>query len=440
MIEISPYFTPSLRSGPMPSQFHDLDLQDIQFLIQTAAIDRDGEAFGTESYEPTVVLDGAIDAAQAMPLINAVLPFEACLYHQILPLYVEGNQLFLGMVNLEDTAALDYARKILGFLKYQVITQTIPSDAHHKILSAYLSLQSQRESMPALPRPQSEASRPNAPDQAEIEELMNELTVEVSLAETVEYPLEEVSAETLQLREQDALTQWPIAFQSKPPQAPRHPAPAKPATPPIPAIPGSALPELQIQPVSGDIRSLSPQDFLQALLLKAVQSGVGRLFLARQDDCGRVIWTESGEVKAVLENIDVAQLQGAIDALKVLTHLPNQPVREPVEVEIERLYQRQRVLLRLRIAPKATGEEATLQILRGAALKFYQQQQMKILSRDTMTIAAQLRHKVTELQKRAQTALVSNDEALMPELDRVIEDLTQQLTDIKDIRSTMGQF
>jgi hypothetical protein len=432
----------------MPSQFHDLDLQDIQFLMQTAAIERDSEAFGTESDEATVVLDGAIDVAQAMPLINAVLPFEACLYHQILPLYVEGNQLFLGMVNLEDTAALDYARKILGFLKYQVITQTIPSDAHHRILSAYLSLQSQRESMPALPRPKSETPMSNAPDAAEIEELINELTVEVSLAETVEYPLEEVPAETLQLREQEALTQWPmvydrpevIAFHSKPPQATSSSEPEKTATPPIPVIPGSALPELQIQPVSGDIRSLSPPEFLQALLLKAVQSGVGRLFLARQDGCGRVIWTESGEVKAVLENVDLAQLQGAIDELKTLTHLPNQPVSEPVEVEIERLYQRQRVLLRLRIAPKATGEEATLQILRGAALKFYQQQQMKILSRDTLTIAAQLRHKVAELQKRAQTALINDDEAIMPELDRVIEDLTQQLTDIKDIRSTMGQF
>jgi hypothetical protein len=432
----------------MPSQFHDLDLQDIQFLMQTAAIERDSEDFGMESDEATVVLDGAIDVAQVMPLINTVLPFEACLYHQLLPLYVEGNQLFLGMVNLEDTAALDYARKILGFLKYQVITQTIPSDAHHRILSAYLSLQSQRESMPALPRPKSETPMSKAPDAAEIEELINELTVEVSLAETVEYPLVELPTATLQLREQEALTQWPIAFHSKLPQAPSptekpatpQPVTSQPATPPIPAIPGSALPELQIQPVSGDIRSLSPQDFLQALLLKAVQSGVGRLFLARQDGCGRVIWTESGEVKAVLENVDVAQLQGAIDELKTLTHLPNQPVNQPVEVEIERLYQRQRVLLRLRIAPKATGEEATLQILRGAALKFYQQQQMKILSRDTLTIAAQLRHKVTELQKRAQTALINDDAAIMPELDRVIEDLTQQLTDIKDIRSTMGQF
>jgi hypothetical protein len=435
----------------MPSQFHDLDLQDIQFLMQTAALERDGGEFGTESYAPTVVLDGAIDVALALPLINTVLPFEACLYHQILPLYVEDNQLFLGMVNLEDTAALDYARKILGFLKYQVITQTIPSDAHHRILSTYLNWQSQRESMPALPRPQSEAtdmsvSMPTAPAPAEIEALINELTIEVSLAETVEYPLRGLPAATLQLPEQEALTQWPmvydrpevIAFHGKPPQPPKS-AEAEPATPPIPVIPGSALPELQIQPVSGNIRSLSPAAFLQALLLKAVQSGVGRLFLARQENgCGRVIWTESGEVKAVLENIDVAQLQGAIDELKVLTHLPNQAVSAPVEVEIERLYQRQRVLLRLRIAPKATGEEATLQILRGAALKFYQQQQMKILSRDTLTIAAQLRHKVAELQKRAQMAVVSDDAAIMPELDRVIEDLTQQLTDIRDIRSTMG--
>ncbi len=60
-------------------------------------------------------------AAQVNPdlafrLIDSILPFEACLYHQILPLSLEGSRLKLGMVNLDDSAALDYVRRILSYM------------------------------------------------------------------------------------------------------------------------------------------------------------------------------------------------------------------------------------------------------------------------------------------------------------------------------------
>ncbi len=466
---------PNLETADLAIQ--DLDLQDIHFLMETAAIGLEGiglEDMETAEYDPTMVVNIAIDVNKAFPLINQVLPFEACLYHQILPLDIEDNQIFLGMVNLDDSAALDYARKILAFLKYKVITQTIPSDAHHRVLSAYLSHQAKLQSTPALPPPstpepvaaaeseslrvepvvepgdetglespesgpESEAqSGPESEAQSEVQseaQLQFEPIVEPeSLAED-----HDDTPETLQLLYQDALTQWPIARHAPPnplAAASHHPSQAKP-TKPIQAIPGSALPELTLQfSPHQPLRSLPPQEFLHALLAKVIHSGVGRLFLAKPEGKGRILWTESGMVKAVLADLDIGQLQGAIDELKVLTHLPILPVQTPVEVEIERIFQRQRVLLRLRITPKPTGEEATLQILRGAALKFYQQQQIKTLSRDTLTIAADLRQKMAELQRRTQTdtTVGENERAIVAELDRVVAHIEQHLSEIKQIR------
>jgi hypothetical protein len=430
---------PSYWDADMIAQFQDLDLQDIQFLIET---DDDHDDAAIEHDAATIVVSSTIDAQTAFPLINAVLPFEACLYHQILPLYIDGNALYLGMVDLEDTAALDYARQILVFLKYKIITQTISTAAHHEVLSAYLSDQSRRRSQLAIAAPK--VVEPVTP------EPMTPAELTAANEETAVLDLELPS--TFKLPDQAALTQWPIALHAARRPAARlfqpPPRSSKPESKPAP-LPGSALPALVIPapPTNVSLRSLSPQGLLDALLLRVIQSGVGRLFLVRQNGTGRVLWTESGVIKATLENLDLDHLAGTIVALKHLMHCPIGPAIEgveeaPIEVEIERIYQHQRVLLRLRLTPKETGEEATLQILRGAALKFYQQQQIKTLSRDTISIVAQLRQKMAELQKRTSTAhlfdrqTLNQDSDVRPQLDEAIQDIEKQLTQIKQLRAT----
>ena len=87
-----------------------------------------------------------------------------------------------------------------------------------------------------------------------------------------------------------------------------------------------------------------------------------------------------------------------------------EPVTEPLQVEIERCYEKNQLLLRLRLMPKwedneVVGEDATLQILRGAALRFYQQQQRTHLRRDTFLVAKNLQQKVRALQERSNPAI-----------------------------------
>ncbi|MFM2431784.1 MAG: hypothetical protein RLZZ511_2997 [Cyanobacteriota bacterium] len=423
----------------MASEFHDLDLQDIRFLMETAAVPIGDSAIvqtmtstspsavaSRSSYfvpnniistqgqpegddEPTVVMSTSIDMERAFPLINTILPFEACLYHEILPLHRQDDELYLGMVNLEDTEALEYARRMLGFLKCHLIPQTITIETHRDVLSRYLNQQQQRLNTPALPQPS--APDPSTPaieqpaaiesDEPEPDESeLNESELNESELDTVAIDLEAATGGSA-------------------------------------ALPGSALPELVLQapPSRQPWQSLNGDALVQGLLLRMMGSGVGRLFLVHKGQFGQVLWTENGAAKMVLEQVAIAQFDQAIAALKAMTHLADDPVTKPTEVEIERFYQRNRILLRLRIVPKNGGEEATIQVLRGAALKFYQKHQAQNLHRDTQAIVQQLRHKVMQLSQRNQSDGI--DRSTLPDIDRTIANLEAQLSELKQLRDRL---
>jgi type II secretory ATPase GspE/PulE/Tfp pilus assembly ATPase PilB-like protein len=150
------------------------------------------------------------------------------------------------------------------------------------------------------------------------------------------------------------------------------------------------------------LTTLPPQELLHELLGRALHSGIGRLYFERQLHHGRVLWSQSGVLQSVLEDLDATTFQGLINELKLMNHLSLIPIKVPKQVEIERLYQQTRLLLRFRFMAGEYGEEATLQVLRGAALRFYQQQQLVKLERDALTIARQLQTKMSEIRDRAQ--------------------------------------
>ena len=76
---------------------------------------------------------------QMFLLIEGILPFEACLYYQVLPLSIEGSSLNLGMVNSDDTKAADYVRRQVSYINCSIVSRPISSDWHREILSKFLS-------------------------------------------------------------------------------------------------------------------------------------------------------------------------------------------------------------------------------------------------------------------------------------------------------------
>jgi type II secretory ATPase GspE/PulE/Tfp pilus assembly ATPase PilB-like protein len=210
---------------------------------------------------------------------------------------------------------------------------------------------------------------------------------------------------------------------------------SEPLSPSKLPIPGSALPTLEI---STDylnsnpehLSSLPPAQLLRELLGRIFTGGIGRLYFERCEAMGRILWSQNGVLQSVLSDLPLSSFQGVINELKQLTHLPMTPVQKPKQVEIERLCQQTRLLVRLRVMPNAHGEEATLQILHGAALKFYQQQQVANLSRDALNIAKDLQQKVREIHDRTQADAQLPDQANLTQVLQIIE---QQIAALKQL-------
>ena len=333
-------------------------------------------------------IDGTreLDTEQMFRLLDSILCFEACLYHQVLPLTLEGSRLRLGMVNPEDTVAVNYFRQILSYINCSLVSQPISTSTHQSMLSAYLSY---KESNPANKRSLA-ASRP---------------TAQVTAQSLGEKPsrVNQNNQPTFILVDTEALN-FPKAA-----RVDSHPQSAVQAT-----CLDSAV----------EVLTIPPKKLLQELLGRVLAGGIGRVYFERQFAQGRIVWSHNGVLQTVLEQVPLSVFQGVLDELKLLTHLPLDPVQEPKQLEIECFYQQNRLLLRLRVMPGTHGEEANLQVLRGTALKFYEQRKLPHLSRDALALAQQLQRKVNELRRvHLNPSLSYGQLETLPALKQLLESL-----------------
>jgi hypothetical protein len=417
------------------------------------------------------------DTEQIFRLIDSILPFEACLYHQILPLSLEGSRLKLGMVNLEDAAALDYVRRILAYMNCSLVPQTLASPIHHAALSAYLKYTGQKQSasseskndskslgqpgekkliQPPSDTPSKSDAKPQIAPKPAVErdphssptllvdspEDLNFQDIEVANPQAPPPTILDAPDRSLPLDAANgAGDPFPV------PLMPNAEVSAPGEVPPEIPSPGESLPVLEVnaQHLSDPVEvllTLPPPQLLQELLGRVLVGGIGRLYLERQPgserhpNAGRILWSQNGVLQSVLEELPGETLQGVINELKQLTRLPPVPVQKTRQVEVERLYLRHRLLLRLRVMPGAHGEEATVQVLRGAALKFYQQQQLASLSRDALGIAQELQRKVNEMRVRTRfyPMLTADQLDILPALDKVLKSVESQLEALKTLQ------
>lgn len=419
-----------------------------------------------------------MDTEQTFRLIDSILPFEACLYHQVLPLSLEGSRLRLGMVNLDDAAAMDYVRRILAYMNCSLVPQVIVSDTHHAVLSAYLNYTGQKKQAQAAANQakqpaqisspitakatvQSEAAKASDSSSSAKLDRNAQPTLIVDSPEALSFF--ELDLEQSQAKHPSALPDLAandVPLQADPNQTailedlhplapPAMPVPSavpelvrqSQGQPAVTPLPGDALPILDIDPTHlhqpvETLVGLPPKKLLHELLARVLVDGIGRLYFERQQQHGRILWSQNGVLQSVLDQLSPTVFQGVINELKLLTHLPLLATNRPKQVEIERLYQQNRLLLRLRVMPGTHGEEATLQVLRGAALKFYQQQQLSNLSRDALGIAQQLQNKVNEIRHRTRFNPMLSIEhlELLPALNEVLKSVDEQLEALKALQ------
>ncbi|NEQ51786.1 MAG: hypothetical protein F6K11_16865 [Leptolyngbya sp. SIO3F4] len=378
------------------------------------------------------------DLEQMFLLIEGILPFEACLYYQVLPLSIEGSSLNLGMVNPDDTKAADYVRRLVSYINCSIVSRPIASDWHRGILSKFLSHSAKNRQSSQLTQSQTGATTNTF---EELPTLVVGAPTEIvenpprgvlgkqptSMAKTdrksdssirhsvVENHINNVSEKTSEAPlsielEGDNLKSEPVDIQS-PDKAPLEPD----------------LKE------NSELSQSSPKALTQSLLKRIItQEGIGRLYLERQSTNCRILWSKDGVMQAVVDNISHQLFQGVINELKRIMSLSLIPVRKAKQIEIERIHNQKRILLRFRVMPGTYGEEATLQILRGAALKFYQQQQMDNIGRDALGIARDLQQRIDELRTQAQRDLDVQDtkKKTLPKIMTMLRQMEQQLNEI----------
>jgi type II secretory ATPase GspE/PulE/Tfp pilus assembly ATPase PilB-like protein len=401
------------------------DIQEEQGRNDTKCPIRDGESFASAQSPHSTNGDGVErplrDYEQVFQLIENILSFEACLYHQILPLKKEDNNFLLGMVNPQDSAALDYVNRVISYMNCTMVTQPITDEIHRKILSAYLNY---KNTSLAVTKPTEKSS--DFSQQDEVTTIGDQLNSRNTQPKSNQQSIWELGQPQTS---KSSITQSsnPSVFSLK--------TEATSGTETINHLPvlQAPIPE-QFTPIE-ELAALPPKKLLEQLLGRVLLGGIGRLYLERQPFQGRILWSENGVLQSVLEKLPLSVFQGVLNELKRFASLPITTLAEPKQVEKECLYQQDRLLLRLRVMSGMHGEEATLQVLRGAALKFYQQQQLARLSRDTLAVSQQLSYKLHELKQRLVLSqnLNSGQLEVFNALNQLLQNLDHQVRILTEI-------
>lgn len=358
-----------------------------------------------------------MDTEQMFRLIDGILPFEACLYYQFLPLALEGKYLKLGMVDPHDSSALDYARHILAYLNCSLKTEQITTETHQLMLSAYLNHSQTAKGT----RKSTSKSKKKLPPPEKPTLILEDLdSPAVSDSSTNETPATMASK---------AVSCTPIDVSLVSSQKPQDEEELMAMTSGEITLPLEVA-ALHLSEPMEFIATLPPDRLLQELLGRVLMGGIGRLYFERQPDSGRILWSQDGILQSVLETLSVSLFQDLIIELKLLVNLPLHPVIQPQKVEIERQYQDECLLLRLQVMPGSHGEEATLQVLRGAALKFYQRKKLEKLGHESLKLAHVLRRKLKEMRDSSFRYALPIEE--QPDLKQLLKCLDQQIDCINE--------
>ncbi|MEQ9371713.1 MAG: hypothetical protein RIG63_22180 [Coleofasciculus chthonoplastes F3-SA18-01] len=544
MLKIEVGLTAHLFANPKPESLYyltpgasepiDTQAGEITMLPSPQDPERADTPVQSKSSSQASELSG-VDTEQMFRLIDSILPFEACLFHQFLPLSLEGKYLKLGIVDPHDSTALDYVRRILAFMNCSLKVEQITANTHTAMLSAYLNQghletapkrqRSKRQQSiprseqatliiddaslaedeanqpePSTPSPQAAAQKHNStpvasqPQPSDAAHLTEDETTEpqpstssanaatasqpptsheVSQTENEAVQPEESKAaaktnnnspareskptliidDIRQLQEElNQSSDVPNLEDSQPSVAtPQPTSPSSnhsPAQPPPPSgktvsaqtaltpvfqrsLPTKALLSLDVNPLYlsrpiAFLATLAPHQIVEELLGRLLQGGIGRLYFQRQSERGRVVLRQDSSSQSVLDKLSLSVFEDIIIELKRLVNLPLQPITQPKQIESERLYQQESLLLCLRLVPGTHGEEATLQLLRGAPLNFYQQQKVERLGQDAIKLAGQLQHKLNEIRDRSYRYSIPPVDTL-PTLNQLLHHLDIQL-------------
>jgi len=353
-----------------------------------------------------------MDSDRILELIDDVLPFEVCLYYRVIPLKVTPDRVHLGMVEPDDLLALEYLNQLFHHVGRNVVAKAISMDAHQFVMSSYLDRTSQRQ--------REEGHSPPPLDWLK------------SVRDQIPTATPEISTDDRQ------------GFNDETPPSKTVATSATSAT----FIPRDDLKLFEIQPEPPHLPVsmlviLPPDRLLPALLAQVLSSGIGRLFFERREKQGSILYSQDGVRQSVLDALPVDLFEDTLDRLKQFMELdavPEPQACDPTsaspkdqrESDSEFIYRDERVLLRLRVMSGNYGEEATLQVLRGKAMEFYQEKKIEEWSLAAVTSAKLLKFLVRKIRSaylhRAPRA--GHNLTFLPQLEYLLDQLETEMEDL----------
>jgi type II secretory ATPase GspE/PulE/Tfp pilus assembly ATPase PilB-like protein len=323
---------------------------------------------------------------QTFELIDSFLSLRHCLFYQVLPLELNDNCLTLGMVNLENQQALNYLEFLVTERNYSLNKKQIDWRTFQSIVLAYSS-----------------HSRINRPEKNKIESDDSETKISRSIEQlktklATKNPLQDrptliiSSPKKLNIENSNSLS---IEKDSSVLEEKTDKSVVDRSLENIPSLEVQAI---YLEAPAEFLTTLSPQLLWRELLGRMLGVGVGKLRFERQQNFGCITLSQNGVTQLSIDKLDLQLFQGVLSEFKYLAKLPISSVRELRRGELLRCYKQEKLLLSWQISPSQFGEEAMLHVLRGNALKFYQQKQMDDIGEQALQLAKTLESKLNQIQ------------------------------------------
>lgn len=182
--------------------------------------------------------------------------------------------------------------------------------------------------------------------------------------------------------------------------------------------------EQQIKISSVDfLARLQPQLSWQTILESAFKHQTEIINLTRHGDRGNVIAEKDEEIQSTINQLPLPMFSSLIEDIKRMARLPQNTSSHPKKVVLERIYEEERILLRLEFSIEDETEMVIVQILRGQALQIYEQKQMDRISEQALQLAQQLEKTLRKIQVCFDSAQMTN----LRELQTVQSRINHQL-------------
>jgi type II secretory ATPase GspE/PulE/Tfp pilus assembly ATPase PilB-like protein len=340
---------------------------------------------------------------ETFSLIQALIPLKTCQFYQILPIVLEENILVLAMVNPDDNVALDHINLLIAPYNYALKIEHIDQQTHQIIISSYLNY-----------------SRAILSEQKLLEE---EQETKIEADQSVIQKSAHLSSK---INKQAETTQNNFTTGDQNILEKNYDI-------------NNDTTELGITPTSSSLKvdahylsapadflaTLAPTQIWRELLGRVLMGGIGRLYFEQKANYGRILWSQNGVLQFAVNEIATDVFHEVLNEIKKVAHLPLVTVHKITKVEIEKYYQGERLLFRLRLNPGEYGEEGNLQILRGKALIFYQQRQMNDMATQALNTAQELERKLRQMRarKKINPSPINN----LQELNDLQESIQRQL-------------